>query len=234
MQGCHDVPANFGHKASKPALLLHVQVVEASYVATGSNHNVARRQGLRRRHSDPILAGDPGVVWRSRAKEQFRLCDHSTLAHATPRSLGEFGGRGTATDMAAYRAAFIPRVLGRLRSQFARRLGRRLSKASTPRQGGSPEPSAFPVTNLAGLPLRPLSEMVRDSSETRPPAEPQRRFGARVAASGGPTPQASARIEAPDEGARELGKPDAASACPIRAFPLSIRNHSVANIVGAA
>src|ERR1039458_4814577 len=106
MQGCHDVPANFGHKASKPALLLHVQVVEASYVPTGSNHNVARRQGLRRRHSDPILAGDPGVVWRSRAKEQFRLCDHSTLAHATPRSLGEFGGRGTATDMAAYRSVF--------------------------------------------------------------------------------------------------------------------------------
>jgi hypothetical protein len=99
MQGCHDVPANFGHKASKPALLLHVQVVEASYVPTGSNHNVARRQGLRRRHSDPILAGDPGVVWRSRAKEQFRLCDHSTLAHATPRSLGEFGGRGMATDI---------------------------------------------------------------------------------------------------------------------------------------
>ena len=69
MQGRHDVPANFGHKVPKPALFLHVQVVEASYVATGSNHNVARRQGLRSRHSDPILAGDPGGVWRSRAEE---------------------------------------------------------------------------------------------------------------------------------------------------------------------
>ena len=69
MQGRHDVPPNFGHKVPKPALLLHVQVVEASYVATGSNHNVARRQGLRSRHSDPILAGEPGVVWRSRAEE---------------------------------------------------------------------------------------------------------------------------------------------------------------------
>ena len=69
MQGRHDVPPNFGHKVPKPALLLHVQVIEASYVATGSNHNVARRQGLRSRHSDPILAGEPGVVWRSRAEE---------------------------------------------------------------------------------------------------------------------------------------------------------------------
>jgi hypothetical protein len=63
------VPPNFGHKVPKPALLLHVQVVEASHVTTGSNHNVARRQGLRSRHSDPILAGEPGVVWRSRAEE---------------------------------------------------------------------------------------------------------------------------------------------------------------------
>jgi hypothetical protein len=38
-------------------------------VATGSNHNVARRQGLRSRYGDPILAGDPGIVWRSRAEE---------------------------------------------------------------------------------------------------------------------------------------------------------------------
>ena len=67
--GRHDLPANFGHQVPKPVLLLHVQVVEASYVATGCNHNVARRQGLGGRHSDPILAGDPGVVWRSRAEE---------------------------------------------------------------------------------------------------------------------------------------------------------------------
>jgi hypothetical protein len=69
MLGRHDVPANFGHQVPKPVLLLHVQVVEARYVATGSYHNVARRQGLRSRHSNPILAGDPGVVWRSRAEE---------------------------------------------------------------------------------------------------------------------------------------------------------------------
>jgi len=69
MLGRHDVPANFGHQVPKPVLLLHVQVVEARYVATGSYHNVARRQGLRSLHSNPILAGDPGVVCRSRAEE---------------------------------------------------------------------------------------------------------------------------------------------------------------------
>jgi len=69
MHARYDVPANFGHQVPKPVLLLHVQVVEAGYVATGSNHNVARRQGLRRRHSDPVLAGHPSVVWRSRAEE---------------------------------------------------------------------------------------------------------------------------------------------------------------------
>jgi hypothetical protein len=50
MLGRRDVPANFGHQVPKPVLLLHVQVVEASYVTTGSNHNVARRQGLRSQH----------------------------------------------------------------------------------------------------------------------------------------------------------------------------------------
>jgi hypothetical protein len=69
MHARYDVPANFGHQVPKPVLLLHVQVVEASYVATGSHHNVAGRQGLRSRHGDPILARDPDVVWRSRAEE---------------------------------------------------------------------------------------------------------------------------------------------------------------------
>ena len=65
----HDVLANFGHQVPKPVLFFHVQAIEAGYVATGSNHNVARCQGLRSRHGDPIVAGYPGVVGRSRAEE---------------------------------------------------------------------------------------------------------------------------------------------------------------------
>jgi hypothetical protein len=40
VQGRHDVPANFEHQVPTPVLLLHVQVVEASYMDT----NVVRRQ----------------------------------------------------------------------------------------------------------------------------------------------------------------------------------------------
>ena len=68
MLGRHDVLTDFGHQVPKPALLLHVQVVEARYVAMGSDHDVAKRQGLCSRHSNPPLAGDPGVVLRSRAE----------------------------------------------------------------------------------------------------------------------------------------------------------------------
>jgi hypothetical protein len=69
MQGRHDVPPNFGHETPKPTLLLHVQVVEASDVATGSNHNVPRRQRFDGRQSNPIIAGGPGVFQGSRAEK---------------------------------------------------------------------------------------------------------------------------------------------------------------------
>ena len=73
------VPANFGAKVPKAALLFHVQVVEVAYVVTGSNHYVARRHGLRSRQGEPILAGDPGVVWRSRAEEAGPHKVHESL-----------------------------------------------------------------------------------------------------------------------------------------------------------
>jgi len=69
MQCRYDMPANFGHQVPKAVLLLHVQVVEAGYMAKWSDQNVARRQRLRRRYGDPILAGDPSVVRRNRAEE---------------------------------------------------------------------------------------------------------------------------------------------------------------------
>ena len=46
MHARYDVPANFGHQVPKPVLLLHVQVVEASYVATGSNHKRGQASGV--------------------------------------------------------------------------------------------------------------------------------------------------------------------------------------------
>ena len=42
LHGRGDVPANFRHKVPKAALLFHVQVVEAGYMATGRNDNMPR------------------------------------------------------------------------------------------------------------------------------------------------------------------------------------------------